>query len=295
MAKSKTRRKIKIKWKQLLAGILAFLAIAGSVVGIAALATKNTKKVSALSFSRGSIDGEGNYEKSTTSIYTEDFIECQGLTIEPDFKASGTYQVFYYDSNKSFLGVTEKINADDGMYEKGDSFVLAKYARIVITPDASANTEDGEDFKIRFWEAAKYAREYTITIDKKQVFKNNNLCIVDVSMNGKHWNVDNNDVTKLVSSVDGRYTSSKFIDVSECEELKIYIPSDANSFTHLLLFISDSKTTVLKYQHLNETLSPVLENGYYVYTVSVPEDANFAVIPLVLEHANRYVIITAQD
>ena len=49
---------------------------------------------------------------------------------------------------------------------------VAKYARIVITPDTPVD-EDGkveEDFKIHWYNKLTYANDYTITVDKKQVY-----------------------------------------------------------------------------------------------------------------------------
>ena len=116
-------------------------------------------------FTRGCIDANGSYVKSNTSIYTEDMFECQGLTIEPDFKASGTYQVFYYAADEMFIGATEEMNANDPAYVKGDTFPLAKYCRVLITPD---NGGDG-DFSVKFYNVTSYANDYTITVNKKQV------------------------------------------------------------------------------------------------------------------------------
>jgi hypothetical protein len=279
----------KIKWKKLLSATLALLLVVGAIAGIAALVSKDTKKISSFAFTRGSLDESGNFVKGETSIVTEDLFECQGLTIEPEFKASGIYQVFYYDSNESFLGVTEKINTDDGMYEKGDSFVLAKYARIVITPDSSANTEDGEEFKIRFWETAKYAREYVITVNKKQTFKYNNACIWDKSMNGKHYNIENG-TGKLIVTPYADCSSSKLVDVTSSEEITVYIPVEVNDKSHLLIFLSDT-TTVSYYTLLGENLTPTTDGTYYIYTLSVPADATFVVLPLWLEAASSYGIV----
>lgn len=154
----------KIKWKKLLSAALALLLVAGAIAGIAVIAGKKTKTISSFAFGRGAIDAEGNHIETDQCIYTEDMFECQGLTIVPDYEASGTYQVFYYDSNESFMGSSEKIDANDGTYEKGDSFALAKYCRVVISPTFKG---DG-DSKVRFYNVVSYANDYTITVSKKQ-------------------------------------------------------------------------------------------------------------------------------
>ena len=214
----------KIQWKKVLSAALAVLLLVGAVAGIATLAGKKTKTISSFAFDRGTINANGEFEKSDTSIYTEDMFECQGLTIEPDFKASGTYQVFYYAVDKTFIGATDVINANDGIYNKGDTFEFAKYARILITPDASAYTDEGEEFKIRFYEVTGYASDYTVTVNKKQTYVyGENLFKIDPAMDGKYWYglSDNPDFTPVADVMD---SASAFVDCSQYSRLLVYAP-----------------------------------------------------------------------
>ena len=275
----------KIKWKKLLSAALALLLVAGAIAGIAVIAGKKTKTISSFAFGRGAIDAEGNHIETDQCIYTEDMFECQGLTIVPDYEASGTYQVFYYDSNESFLGSTEKIDANDGTYEKGDSFALAKYCRVVISPTFKG---DG-DSKVRFYNVMSYANDYTITVSKKQNFNLNNVCVWDKSMNGKHYNIENG-TGKLIVTSYAHCSSSEFIDVTSSEEITVYIPVEVNDQSHLLIFLSDANT-VSYYTKLNADLSPTTDGMYYIYTLSVPADATLAVLPLWLEAASSYGIV----
>ena len=164
----------KIKWDKILSAALVIVLLVGCVAGLAAIFSSKTTDVSDFEFKKGALDSAGFYVESDTSIYTKDLIECQGLVIEPDFEATGKYQVFYYGTNKAFLGSSELLDAHlDGMYEKGDTFNLAKYCRIVISPDTPTDN-DGypvEDWKIHFWEVAGYADDYKITVNKKQNVK----------------------------------------------------------------------------------------------------------------------------
>ena len=160
------------KTKSIISGILLVAIIAGVLALAGSFLGKDTKTISSTEFSVGGINTQGNYVESKTSIYTKDMFECQGLSIEPDFEATGTYQVFYYDSQKNFIDSTIKYNSDEGVYKKGNTFGEAKYARIMITPDVPTD-DDGkevEDFKIRFYEVVGYANDYNITVDKKQNF-----------------------------------------------------------------------------------------------------------------------------
>jgi hypothetical protein len=136
------------------------------------MSDKETDSISALSFKVGAIGEDSNYVKSETSIYTKDMFECQGLTIEPDFDASGTYQVFYYGEDKAFLAATDVMEANAGVYVKGEEFPLAKYARIVITPEVPTddNGEAVEDFTISSVDVIRYVNDYTISVAKDQTF-----------------------------------------------------------------------------------------------------------------------------
>ena len=161
----------KIKWDKIISAVVVVVLLVGCVAGLATIFNTKTTDVSDFNFKKGALDSAGFYIESDTSIYTKDLIECQGLVIEPDFEATGEYQVFYYDTNKNFVGSTEVLDAHlDGIYEKGDTFSFAKYCRIVISP-ATPTDEDGypvDDWKIRFWEVTGYADDYKITVNKKQ-------------------------------------------------------------------------------------------------------------------------------
>ena len=161
----------RIPWKDVLVTILVVALGVGAVVGVGSALTAKTKAVSPLVFARGAIDSTGAHVKSNTSIYTEDYIECQGLKIEADFDATGTYQVFYYDSNKKFAGASDVMStAEKPVYDKGSDFRFATYCKIVITPETSKD-DDGyvdEDYKIKFYEVAGIAAKFNITVNKEQ-------------------------------------------------------------------------------------------------------------------------------
>ena len=158
------------KLDKIISIILVFV-LAITTFGVASsLLSKKTKTVSNLEFKVGAVNEQGEYVNSTKSIYTENLIECQGLSIEPDFEATGTFQVFYYSDSKAFIGKTDSLNASSGVYNKGDSFVAAKYCRIVITPEAPAEDYSSEDFKIYFYDVYGYANDYKISVNKNQSF-----------------------------------------------------------------------------------------------------------------------------
>ena len=173
-----------LNWKNILIISLALVLGVGAIAGVSSLVKNDKTTLSSLEFKRGALNDLGFYIESDQSIYTKDLIECQGLEIEPDFETMGTYQVYYYDSNKQFIGKTDKINSQtDGVYVNCNEFVIAKYCRIVITPEFK--DEDGNVYTertIKFYEVAGIAGEYKISVDKdqslnvKKIFNaNNNL------------------------------------------------------------------------------------------------------------------------
>ena len=147
--------------KSLISAVLVVVLTVTALGGTISLLGKETKTISPSAFVKGDLDTSGKYKKSETSIYTEDMFECQGLTVEVDFEADLKYIVYYYRSNGDYLGTSGNLYSE---YEKGEDFVNAKYARIVIYPTL-------EDDKINFWEVRGYAKQLTITVNKNQSFE----------------------------------------------------------------------------------------------------------------------------
>ena len=263
--------KLRRKTKSIISGILLVAIIAGVLALAGSLLGKETKTISSTEFSVGGINDQGNYVESKTSIYTKDMFECQGLTIEPDFEATGTYKVFYYDSNKNFIVSTEDLNAEDGVYNRGNAYITAQYARIMITPDVPVD-EDGkevEDFKIRFYEVTSYASDYTITVNKEQKFSEVNLAVVrkDVK-NVCYKNVEGTDLTddSNLTILEG-YSVLELIDVRSYAQIKVISHEDQSS--HVFL-ICDSNGIVTSVQMFNFTMNA---EGEYEALITIPSNA----------------------
>ncbi len=161
----------KFNWKNLLAGALTVLVVAGAVLGIAQLAGKETRSIGGGAFSVGGISSTtGEWIDSQNSIYTEDLFGCQGLEIVPTFGTKSTYQVFFYNEDGLYVESTE---IRSGKFVASEIPVCANSARVVIYP--STLDEDGkqiEDFKIRFWEVRGIANDIEITVNKEQLALN---------------------------------------------------------------------------------------------------------------------------
>lgn len=156
----KTKRKTKI-----ICIVLAVLVFAGTF-GAVALIADNDKTVSTSKFSVGALDDNGQYVESDVSVYTKDAIECQGLKVSPAFDATGTYRIFFYNEDDIFLESTVA-SAESFDTEIPD---IAKYCRIMITPEPEEADYDEDEWKIRFWQASSYANDFKITVDRHQEF-----------------------------------------------------------------------------------------------------------------------------
>lgn len=267
----------RIKWKNIISVVLVGVLLVASVAVVGSVFGKDTKTISSTAFAVGGINEQGNYAESKTSIYTKDMFECQGLSIEPDFEATGTYKVFYYDSNKNFVGATNELNAEDGVYTKGDTFAIAQYARIMITPDVPTDDEGNEveDFKIRFYEATSYASDYTITVSKEQKFVyTDNLFQIDASMDGQYWYGLSSNAT--FTPVESEYDiySSAIVDCSDYKKLVVGIVycGEESADYQLLTFGNDESNDKIHTEKVCCSDSANIGDIVFV-TVDIPEGA----------------------
>lgn len=266
----------RIPWKDVLVTVLVVALGVGAVVGVGAAITNKQKTVSPFVFERGAIDEHGQHIKSTQSIYTKDYIECQGLEITPDFEASGTYQVFYYDTNKIFLGATSVMDAHSTVtYKKGTDFPYAAYARIVITPETPVD-DDGyvdEDYKIRFYEVTSIANAFTIKINKNQKnIDEENLFASSETLHVKR-HIVTYDGDKLYKEVDDDHYSYCTVFVTDINSLDFHYENAPMDLTY---FFFDSHSYCVGEGSFNFTDTD--------YEVVVPEDAYM--ICIIYEESN---------
>ena len=146
-------------WKKILSIGLGILLTVGAVVGISALTRKSeeTRKEINPKYAIGGLTEQGKYLETEESIYTKDAFECQGLDIELDFRSNVSYRVFFYNEDSEFVSSTSKLIAN---YDEETTPVVAKFARIVITPN--------DDTEIKWYEKAGYANQLTISVSKEQ-------------------------------------------------------------------------------------------------------------------------------
>ena len=226
----------RIPWKDVLVTVLVVALGVGAIVGVGAAITNKQKTVSPLVFERGALDENGLHVESKTFIYTKDLIECHGLEIIPDFEASGTYQVFYYDTNKIFLGATSVMDAHStATYKKGADFPYAAYARIVITPEVPVD-DDGyvdEDYKVKFYEVTSIASKYTIKVNKEQkAVKVENLFENALKVSGRGPSYDDNMQYKEVELAGYSYCTVFTSNINSLKVLFEEAPGELSYFVY---------------------------------------------------------------
>lgn len=156
------KRKNKVGKKCLLIILILSVLLSVSAVTVK-YAGKETKTISASSFSVGSIDTEtGNFQKDDTAICTKEAFECDGLTIKRDFNSSHEYQIFWYNIDQLYIGSTDVLNEnfnDDNIPE------IAAFARVVIYPSSvDKQGKEIEDFSVNLFDVPSIAKKFTIKV-----------------------------------------------------------------------------------------------------------------------------------
>ena len=142
--------------------IAAAIILGIVVLGFMSTIFANDSKNAGAIFKVGGLDEiTGKYVENDKTIYTEKAIDCYGLRIEPDFESTVTYDIFYYDGEDKLLKVVKGLS---DVYD--EDFEVAEKCRIVIHPEIPEDVKE-KDFKVRFWNVAKYSSMLKITNSKK--------------------------------------------------------------------------------------------------------------------------------
>jgi hypothetical protein len=152
---SKFRKKI--NWRAIISLALTAVLLVGSVALVASFVKKNTESVGFGQFHRGGIDVKGEHVECKDSLYS-DFIGAKGLTVEPEFEFDGTYEVFYYNYEKTFIKSSGVKSAGDKEINLDEE--ISVYARIMITPNESKD--------IALWDIPGIVKQLKITTLRDQ-------------------------------------------------------------------------------------------------------------------------------
>ena len=277
--------KRKSKFKSIIGAVLGIALLVGSVAGVAAFAKRDTKTIGSSAFSRGAVNIEtGSYEKSETTLYTEDLIPCVGLEITPDFDSDVSYRVFFYNMDKQFIGYTKE-------YKDAEVFAnsvpdSAWYCRIMLIP--SGLDEDGKaikDFKIKFWETYKYASDLKIKVAKDQSESVHNIYANAPSYNlsGEY---DASSTINLLAKYNGAFIVDNYV-VNDMASPETLLLSENEEFHCLFidvraiseLYIDNKDDVFVHLYAYNEEDGTITKSGYYSVAPgeSVVNDVSFNV------------------
>jgi hypothetical protein len=286
-------------WKNVLCAVLVIAAVVGLGAGVSALAKRDTKTIGATAFTRGGLNEKGEYVETNQTLYTEKAFNCIGLRVEPDFEFKGTYDVYYYDYDGTFLesrlGLS-KVYAED--------YPLAMTARIVIHPEIPEDVKKS-DYKIAFYEIASIASKLKITVDKVQEREYSaNLYDESSALEGKTFHQDGVSVFEWLI-LDDQLIPYEFCKTSN----KIFINGKYNKFdmyfrfeeeklppdAYLTAVLSDENGKVVAVDgvacEVNLDAGNVNDHEWYKITIEVPEDSNasFLRISMPADTENCYV------
>lgn len=156
----------KTRKKKIISAILSIVIILGCAAGAVAIFGNKYKDIHP-TFTAGSLSAtSGEYVESETSLYTKNLVECKGITITPDFESDSTYQIFWYNRDGKFIGSE---NVTDGAFE-GKTPTIAKYCRIVLTPDLTDELKEDKNFKFTLFNTGKYADDINVKVYRDQTF-----------------------------------------------------------------------------------------------------------------------------
>ena len=158
MSRFKTNRKTNLV---LVSCILSVVALVSAIFGIFTPALpKDTGTLGRFDWEIGNINAEGKVVESFTHIYSKDLVDVNKMNIDvSDDSTTLTYQVVFYDEDKTFVSMTEELWVD---FDGADVPEDAKYFRVVVTPIEI----DNAPVQINFFNMAKYINQIEVTFGK---------------------------------------------------------------------------------------------------------------------------------
>ena len=144
--------------------LLGALVIASTVAFVKISEIEKTKDVNALSYSIGSLNADDGKEiKDERSLRSKILSADKFNKIDIKDKADVTYQIFYYNADKEFIGKSEDLSADTTELPATQTVQSATenvaYFRVII------KVTDTEK-KVTIFNMNKYVKQVTVTLDK---------------------------------------------------------------------------------------------------------------------------------
>ena len=144
--------------------LLGALVIASTIAFVKISKIEKTKDVNALSYSIGSLNADDGKEiKDEHSFRTKHLSADKFNKIVIQDKPDVTYQIFYYNADKKFIGKSADLSADTTELEKTQTVETVtenvKYFRVVIKVTDTAK-------KVTIFNMNKYVNQVTVTLNK---------------------------------------------------------------------------------------------------------------------------------
>lgn len=144
--------------------VIAALAMASVVAFVKIGKLEKTKDVGTLSYSIGTInEQDGKEAKSEHALRTKHLSADKFNKIVIQDKPDVTYQIFYYNADKKFIGKSADLSADTTELEKTQTVETVtenvKYFRVVIKVTDTAK-------KVTIFNMNKYVKQVTVTLNK---------------------------------------------------------------------------------------------------------------------------------
>lgn len=144
--------------------VIAALAMASVVAFVKIGKLEKTKDVGTLSYSIGTInEQDGKEAKSEHALRTKHLSADKFNKIVIQDKPDVTYQIFYYNADKKFIGKSADLSADTTELEKTQTVETVtenvKYFRVVIKVTDTAK-------KVTIFNMNKYVKQVTVTLSK---------------------------------------------------------------------------------------------------------------------------------
>lgn len=153
------------KFKKIMLWVLIAALVTAVVVAFVKISKiEKTKDVGTLSYSIGSLNTDDGKEiKDEHSFRTKHLGADKFNKIDIKDKADVTYQIFYYNADKKFIGKSADLSADTTELEKTQTVETAtenvKYFRVVIKVTDTAK-------KVTIFNMNKYVKQVTVTLNK---------------------------------------------------------------------------------------------------------------------------------
>lgn len=144
--------------------VIAALAMASVVAFVKIGKLEKTKDVGTLSYSIGTInEQDGKEAKSEHALRSKHLSADKFNKIVIQDKPDVTYQIFYYNADKKFIGKSADLSADTTELEKTQTVETVtenvKYFRVVIKVTDTAK-------KVTIFNMNKYVKQVTVTLSK---------------------------------------------------------------------------------------------------------------------------------